>query len=297
MNRRGLKASDGRLKKNLVNIALLSLGLLFLFPLIITFTNSFMTEQEIAINYTTKLSSFDIIEGITEKLVSVNLLPKNLTFAQYQAVLIDQPSFLVLLLNSVKLTVPVVILNLLVSLTTAYGFTIWQWKYKEAVFFIYIVVMLMPLQAVLVPNYIIAEKLGLTNSYLAIILPGVFSPFGTFLLRQNMKAIPTAYFEAARIDGAGDLYIFIHIVVPQMKSGIAALTMLTFIEYWNLVEQAVIFIKDYYKEPLSVFLSRLADGKIGLIFAASCVYMLLPFLFLVFGQKDLEKGIEMSGVK
>lgn len=187
--------------------------------------------------------------------------------------------------------------NLLVSLTTAYGFTIWQWKYKEAVFFIYIVVMLMPLQAVLVPNYIIAEKLGITDSYLAIILPGIFSPFGTFLLRQNMKAIPTAYFEAAKIDGASDFYIFMHIVIPQMKSGIAALTMLMFIEYWNLVEQAVIFIKDYYKEPLSVFLSRLADGKIGLIFAASCVYMLLPFLFLLFGQKDLEKGIERSGVK
>jgi multiple sugar transport system permease protein len=82
-----------------------------------------------------------------------------------------------------------------------------------------------------------------------------------------------------------------------MKSGIAALTMLTFIEYWNLVEQAVIFIRDYYREPLSVYLSRIADGRVGLIFAASCVYMFLPLWFLVLGQKDLEKGIELSGVK
>jgi multiple sugar transport system permease protein len=112
-----------------------------------------------------------------------------------------------------------------------------------------------------------------------------------------MKAIPGAYFEAARIDGASDFYIFTHVVIPQMKSGLAALTMLTLIESWNLVEQAVIFIKDYFREPLSVYLSRLSDGRIGLIFAASCVYMLLPFLFLIFGQKDLEKGIELSGVK
>lgn len=280
-----------------VILILTLMSILFLFPLVITFTNSFMTEQEIALNYTTKLSSFDIIDGITEKFVSFRLIPETVTFSQYRAVLIDQPSFLILLTNSIKLTAPVVILNLIISLTTAYGFTVWSSKYKETVFLVYIIVMLMPLQAVLVPNYIIAEKLGITESYLAIILPGIFSPFGTFLLRQSMKAIPSAYFEAAKLDGASDFYIFTHIVIPQTKSGIAALLMLTFIEYWNLVEQAVIFIKDYYKEPLSVYLSRLADGKIGLIFAASCVYMLLPFLFLVFGQKDLEKGIELSGIK
>jgi multiple sugar transport system permease protein len=112
-----------------------------------------------------------------------------------------------------------------------------------------------------------------------------------------MKAIPTECFEAARIDGAGDLRVFSHIVVPQMKSGAAALIMLTFIEYWNIVEQSVIFIKEYQFEPLSVFLSRLVYGRVGLIFAVSCVYMFPPFLFLLFGQKDLEKGIELSGLK
>jgi multiple sugar transport system permease protein len=157
--------------------------------------------------------------------------------------------------------------------------------------------MLMPLQAVLVPNYIIANILGINKSYLAIILPGVFSPFGVFLLRQGMKALPAAYFEAARIDGAGDWYILLRIVAPQLRSSIAALAMLTFIEYWNLVEQAVVFIDDYTREPLSVYLSRLADGRMGLIFAASCVYMLPPLYFLLTGQRDLEKGIELSGVK
>lgn len=285
------------IKKYSVILVLSVLSVIFLFPLIITFTNSFMTEGEIAINYTSKLSIFDVLEEIYVKFVNISIIPKDFTILQYRAVLIDQPSFLVLLTNSVKLTVPVAVFNLIISNLTAYGFTIWNWKYKEAVFFIYIVVMLMPLQAVLVPNYIIADKLGLVNSYLAIILPGIFAPFGTFLLRQSMKAIPVSCFEAARIDGANDFSVFIHIVVPQMKSGMAALIMLTFIEYWNIVEQSVIFIKDYYREPLSVFLSRLASGRIGLIFAASCVYMLPPFIFLIFGQSDLEKGIELSGVK
>jgi multiple sugar transport system permease protein len=160
--------------------------------------------------------------------------------------------------------------------------------------------MLMPLQAVLVPNYIAAAFMGIRPEYPgypAIILPGIFSPFGVFLMRQTIKAVPPEYFEAAEIDGAGNWYILFWIVLPQIKSSAAALCMLVFIEYWNVVEQAIIFIDDFTREPLSVYLSRLADGRMGLIFAASCLYMFPPLWFLFAGQKDLEKGIELSGLK
>lgn len=284
-------------KEKIITLVLIFLGALFILPLIVTFTNSLMTETEIAINYNTGLTVFDLVDDITEKFKQFRLIPEQVSFGQYYEVLLGQPSFLVLLTNSVKLVLPVALGSLLVSALTAYGFTVWGFKYKESVFTLYIVVMLMPLQAVLVPNYIVADMLCITQSYLAIILPGIFSPFGVFLMRQSMKAIPPAYFEAARIDGAGDWYIFWNIVLPQMKSSTAALLMLVFIEYWNLVEQAVIFIDDWANEPLSIYLSRLANGRMGLIFAASCVYMFLPLWFLMLGQKDLEKGIELSGVK
>lgn len=284
-------------KEKIITTVLTVLGALFLLPLIVTATNSFMTETEIALNYTSTLTVFDLVDGITEKFMQLRLIPEQVSFGQYYEVLLGQPSFLVLLTNSVKLALPVALGSLAVSALTAYGFTVWNFKFKEAIFAIYVVVMLMPLQAVLVPNYIVADILHIKQSYLAIILPGIFSPFGVFLMRQSMKAIPPAYFEAARIDGAGDLYIFLRIILPQLKSSIAALLMLVFIEYWNLVEQAVVFIGDWAREPLSVYLSRLADGRMGLIFAASCVYMFLPLWFLTMGQKDLEKGIELSGVK
>jgi len=276
---------------------LMVLSVIFILPLLITITNSFISEAEIALNYTTKLSTFDVVGGVTQKFVNFVLIPASVTLSQYIAVLFKQPTFIVLLMNSIKITLPVVLGNTAVSLLCAYAFTIWKWKHKEKIFFVYIIVMLMPLQAVLVPNYIIADWMNIKTSYLAIILPGIFSPFGVFLLRQSMKAIPKEYFEAAKIDGASDWYIFIYIVLPQMKSGIAALSMLVFIEYWNLVEQVIVFIKDYFREPLSVFLSRIADGQIGLIFAASCVFMFLPLWFLAMGQRNLEKGIELSGVK
>jgi len=281
-----------------ISIVILTIiGFGFLFPLLVTFTNSFMTEREIGIHYTTELSDFDIAEGISHRFISFPLIPRQISFSQYRTVLLDQPTFLMLMVNSIRITGPVVLGNLLVSFLTAYGFTVWKWKYKEILFYIYIVVMLMPLQAVLVPNFIVATWLGISQSYWAIIWPGIFAPFGTFLLRQSMKGIPDACYEAARIDGAGDMNVLFHIVMPQMKSGAAALTMLVFIDYWNIVEQAVIFIRDFTMEPLSVFLSRLADGRVGLIFAASVVYMSVPFLWLLFGQENLEKGIELSGVK
>ena len=271
--------------------------ILFLMPLVITFSNSWMSETEITQNYTAKPDTFDLADGINERYNVFKIIPNKVTLKQYYEVLLKQPSFMILMTNSLKIAVPVTFGSLVVSMMTAYGFAIWNWKYKEILFQVYVIVMLMPLQAVLVPNYIIADLLHIKDSYLAIILPGIFSPFGVFLMYQAMKVVPLAYFEAARIDGAGDLYIFVHVIVPQLKSSAAALCMLVFIEYWNLVEQAVIFINNYAREPLSVYLSRIASGRRGLVFAASSVYMFLPLWFMVAGQKNLEKGIELSGVK
>lgn len=283
--------------KKLSFLILILISFIFLFPLILTITNSFMSEGEIKINYETTTSIFDLVRNIKTNFVHMTFIPKKVTLSAYKEVLFYQVSFLILLLNSVKITVPVVFFNIILSMITAYGFCIWKFKYKELVFFIYVIVMLLPLQAVIVPNYIVADKLNIKDSYLAIILPGIFAPFGTFLLRQSLNVMPLEYFEAAEMDGANKLYIFFHIVLPQMKSGIAALSMLIFIEYWNIVEQAVIFIKDYYREPLSVYLSRISSGKIGIVFAASCIYMILPIYFLLIGQDNLEKGIELSGLK
>jgi multiple sugar transport system permease protein len=284
-------------KEALAQGALLMAAVLFVLPLAATFIGSLMTGQEIALNYSSRLTFFDAADGIVKKCMKLILIPQKVYAGQYADVLVNQSSFLLLLVNSLKIAVPVTLGSLAVSTLTAYGFTVSAWKYKEALFAVYVTVMLMPLQAVLVPNYLTAQALGLEHSYLAIILPGIFSPFGVFLIRQSMRAFPKAYFEAAQIDGASHWAVLWYILLPQLNSARAALCMLTFIEYWNVVEQAVIFIDDYTREPLSVYLSRLADKQSGLIFAASCVYMAPPLWFLFANQRDLEKGIELSGIK
>lgn len=157
--------------------------------------------------------------------------------------------------------------------------------------------MLLPLQVTLLPNYMVAEFLNLKESYLAIILPAIFNPLGVFLLYQHMKLIPKSYLEAAEIDGAGHLDIFFKIVLPSVTGGIASLATLTFIEYWNLIDQGIIFITDRSKQPLSLFLAGMNESQLGISFAASSFYVIPVLIVLFYCHDYLKNGIEISGLK
>lgn len=269
------------------------LALLYIFPLIVTFANSFMSPGEVSRNY----SSLGDILHPGEKFVDMHLIPEMVTLSQYKGLLVESPVYLNMFWNSMKIVVPVVLGQLAVSSMAAYAFTVLRFKGKEAVFFLYILVMLLPLQVTLMPNYLMADWLGIQDSYLAIILPGIFNPFGTFLLRQSMKMIPEAYMESARMDGAGHFRIFCSIVLPMVKSGLAATMMLTLMDYWNLIDQAVIFIKDGEKQPLSLFLANINAQQIGVSFAGASFFAFPILLVLLWGQDYLRDGIQLSGVK
>lgn len=131
--------------------------------------------------------------------------------------------------------------QLLLAPLAAYGFWQCRWKYKEILFYLYMIVMLMPLQLTLVPNYLVANWLGIQNSSLAIILPAMFQPLGVFLIRQQIQDFPQETLEAARLDGASEYRIYRSIVKPNLSSAIAAALILIFIDNWNIVDQAVIF--------------------------------------------------------
>lgn len=268
----------------------LAITVIYMAPLIITFTNSFMSSTEVERNYN--------VSGMEEgSYVDMNLIPEKVTLSQYAELLFDSPVYLNMFWNSVKITVPIVVGQIIVSTLAAYAFTVLKFKGKELLFFLYIIVMLLPLQVTLMPNYIVADWLGITDSYLAIILSGIFNPFGVFLLRQFMKSLPDAYLEAAKIDGAGHGTIFISIILPMIKPGIAATAMLTLLDYWNLVDQAIIFIQDSAKQPLSTFLAQINNGDIGVAFAGSCFYAVPMLLVLLYRQEHLKQGIAITGIK
>ncbi len=270
----------------------------FLFPLVLTVSNSFMTEKEIEQNYSPLNPAYFAGSGDdADKYVNLKLIPDEVVLHQYYTVLVKRLQFLLMFWNSVILTVPVILGQIAVASMAAYAFGKLRFRGREQLFFLYIIVMLMPFQVTLVPNYIVADKLGLVGSYLSIILPGIFGTFGVFLLRQFMTYIPDEYCEAVRVDGGSHLDIFSRIILPMSKTGIASLAILVFIDNWNMVEQPLIFLQDVIKQPLSIYLSVVNSGEMGIAFAASALYMVPMLLVFLYGENYLVEGIQLSGIK
>lgn len=284
------------LKKSTLTIVMGAIAVLLLLPIVITFTNSLMTEQEIGINYGPIGKMNQAVAGRANPSVNIKLLPDQVTLEQYGKVLVGSPRYLMMFWNSVFMVVPIIAGQTLVAALAAYAFSKLQFRGREPLFLVYVLTMLMPFQVTLVPNYIMADKLGLLNSPNAIILPGIFAAFGVFMLRQFMLDIPYAYIEAAKIDGAGHLRIFYKIIIPMIKPGLAALVILLFVDYWNMVEQPLIFLDDPFKQPLSVYLSRI-NGEPGIAFAASMLYMAPMVLLFLYAETYFIEGIQLSGIK
>lgn len=284
------------LQKSALTVFMGIIGVLLLFPIVITFTNSLMTEQEIGINYGPIGQMNQAAAGKTNPFVNLKLLPDQVSLEQYGKVLVGSPRYLTMFWNSVFMVVPIIAGQTVVAALAAYAFSKLQFRGREQLFLVYVLTMLMPFQVTLIPNYIMVDKLGLLNSSNAIILPGIFAAFGVFMLRQFMLDIPYAYIEAAKMDGAGHLRIFYKIIIPMIKPGLAALVILLFVDYWNMVEQPLIFLDDPFKQPLSVFLSKI-NGELGIAFAASMLYMAPMVLLFLYAETSFIEGIQLSGIK
>jgi len=280
-----------------MTIVLAMIALMILFPIVITVTNSFMSEQEIGINYNLIGEMMSQGEGQKDEFVNLKVIPDWVSFEQFKKVLITSPKFLQMFWNSVFMVVPIIAGQLIVASLAAYTFSVLRFPGRDRLFMVYLIAMLMPFQVTLVPNFIIADKLGILNSVAAIILPGIFSTFGVFLLRQFMLHIPYSLIEAAKLDGAGHFRIFFQIILPLVKPGLAALVVLLFADYWNMVEQPLIFLDDMDKQPLSIYLSYIREGERGIGFAASLLYMTPMVLLFLYAESYFIKGIQSSGIK
>jgi len=179
----------------------------------------------------------------------------------------------------------------------AYGFSRYSGRLKQIIFLVYVILMLMPYQVTLVPNYIVSEAIGIDGTRWSIILPGIFSTFPVYLFTKIMKWIPKTYFEAAKLDGAGEFQIFRYIAVPLCRNVVVSVLLLVFIDCWNMVEQPLLMLDDSQKQPLSVFLSQINSSDLGVAFAAAVIYMIPSLLLFLYGEEDLVQGMAYAGVK
>ena len=287
-----------KLKKSFCNILLSLIVVVIMFPIIFATVNSLMDVEEVLSTYNSSKGIGDTVDEKSKaEFMNIKLIPEQATLMQYYYALLREPTFLVMFWNSVFITVPILVGQIFVSAFGGYAFAKFRFPLRDQIFFVFIITMLMPYQVTLVPNYIILNKMKLIGSYHAVILPGVFSTFGVFLLRQFIRGIPDEYSEAAKVDGAGYMKIFLKIILPHCKGGIASLAILSFIDNWNMVEQPLIFLKVSNKYPSSIILSYINTSQLGIAFACGILYMLPAVFVFLYGENHLVKGIQLSGIK
>lgn len=270
----------------------------FLLPTVLTFTNSFMSATELSSNYGAifqNITASGAAKTYISQTITLKFIPDMVSVQQYLGVLFKTPEYLIKFWNSIILVVPIVVFQLLVAAFASYGFARWHGKVKGMIFFIYVILMLMPYQVTLVPNYLVSGWLGLLETRWAIWLPGIFSPFSVYILTKYMRRIPSSYIEAAKLDGASEWQVFLRIALPLCQSALFSVGILVFIDYWNMVEQPLILLTDPEKQPLSVFLSQVNTGDVGLAFAVATIYMVPTLLLFLYGEEYLVEGIAYAG--
>lgn len=225
------------------------------------------------------------------------LTPKGVTFGYYYDVFLGTSQYLLRFWKSLLICLAIVAGQLIVSVLAGYGFAKYDFPGRNVLLFILMILMVLPLQVTLAPNYIMLDKLGLLDTYYALILPSIFIPLGTFILTQSFKSVSDDIIDAAKLDGCGLFSMLMRIILPMNTSGLVCVTLLSFLDGWNMVEQPIAYIKDFLRYPISVALAYVppADPTLQLV---CCILVVLPPLFLfTYFNRELVEGIVLAEVK
>lgn len=265
--------------KVFIGVMLAVLGTLTFFPFLWMIFSSLKTNAEISQMVPT-------------------LLPKNPTLNNFKE-LFERLNFGIYLKNTLIVTL-FSFLGLFLNAMAGYGFSKYDFKGKHGLFLLVLATMMIPGQVTMIPVYLILNSVGLTNTLMGIVLPGLAGAFGVFLFRQFMSTISDELLEAARLDGANEWYIFFRIVLPLTRPILAVQGILTFIGGWNSFLWPLIIANDEKYYTLSVGL-QLLQGQHGTDYSlqmAGATFMVVPILiiFMIF-QKYILQGFNVSGIK
>lgn len=253
-------------------------------PLVILVAGSLMNDAELAA----------VLGGVLTpgaNPAGIPLVPSSPSLSSYVEVLVDTPAFHVLFGNSAIIAAGALVGQFAVATPAAWALARYRFPGRNALLFVYVLLMMMPFQVVMLPNYLVLNALGINGTLLALILPGTFAAFPVFVMQHFFASIPDALVDSARLDGAGELRIFLRIGVPLGSPGIFAALVLGFFEYWNLVEQPLAFLRDQALWPLSLFQPAITADSVALAFAAAVVAAVPAVLVFLVGKDYLEQGI------
>jgi multiple sugar transport system permease protein len=267
-----------RLESTVKYVVLTIVAIVTLFPLIIVLSSSFKNESEL----------FDFPFHFFAK------NPINGNFLQ----LMDK--FPLYIWNSVKLTFTIVVVQLFTATTGAYVFSKMEWKGRNFIFGLYLASMMIPMQAVMIPQFIIIRNFQLYDTHMSLVLLGAFTAFGTFLVRQFFLSIPNTYSEAARIDGAKEWTIFAKLMLPMSKAVLVTQVIFSFRFFWNDFFTPLIYITTPELKTLPLGMTDFVREQYvywGPQMAAALISILPVMLIFLFGQRYFIQGVASSGLK
>lgn len=261
------------------------IALIFMFPLIWMLASSFKDDAGI----------FSDITGIKAFLPAF----KSDVLFNYKEVLARIP-LMKAMLNSFSYIIVVILLGLVVNSMAGYAFARLKFPGKNLIFSLLLAVMVIPAQTVMLPQFSIIYKMGLSNSYLALILPAIASPMYIFLFRQNFLGIPESIEEAAKLDGASALRIFFQLIMPLAKPIYATVTILVFIALWNDFVWPVMVISDTSRQTIQMALSSLfsiSSVNYGNVMAGLTIVTVPVLIIFLSLQKYYVAGVASTGAK
>jgi len=268
------------MNKTIRTICKLLLAVIFFFPILWIVFSSFKPQSEL---FTFPLTFF----------------PASPTLENYQAAF-KSGDFLQYFFNSTFVAVVSTFITIFINVMAGYALSKYIFKGRDLIFFVMIATLMIPLQVILVPIFILEKNLGLLNSLWGIIIPPAATPTGIFLARQYMMTIPTSLIEAARIDSAGEWYIFQRIIIPLAKPIIATIAIFSFMWRWNDFLWPFIVISTQKKYTLQLALANFV-GQYDVDWSnllSMTVISIIPLIvvFLLF-QRYFIKGMTSGGVK
>ncbi len=275
---------NASIKRIITYVLLIFTGAMFLFPLLWSLVSSVKPENDI-VSYPPEW------------------IPYNFTMENYTSVLEKYP-YLSWGLNSIILTVSSTALVLVIASLAAYAFGRLQFRFKKVLFGLIVSMLLIPMQAYIVPLFFMMSTINLLNSYASIILVAGANVTSVFILTSFFKGIPNELEEAARIDGCNDFTIFGKIMLPLAKPALATVTILTFISNWNNFLWPLIAIRDNDLKPLPVGIAQFmgnagsnAQFQYGPSLAGACMAIIPTVIVFLFLQRYFVEGIASSGIK
>lgn len=269
------------LKKTILTLIMLFFSIVMIVPFLWMISTSFKTPAEV----------FEY---------PIKWIPAHFNWSHHVKVWSGDNSFVHYYANSLKVSVLSTIGAVFFSSLAAYGFARIEFKGRNALFLLYLSMMMVPPQVLFVPKFIMFDWAGIYNTHWALILPGMFTIFGVFMMRQFFLSVPYEISEAAFIDGAGHFRIFSRIILPMAKPSLATLAIIDFSWHWNDYENALVFLIDHdlFTVPLGLqnfILENNVDYN-GMMAAATAGIIPMIVVFLI-GQKYIIQGVASSAVK